>query len=346
MSRRALPFHHAVHYPSPRRQSYMIDKVTLRWRLAAYSCFCLLFVPGVVGGIQRQPRRIGVMGPVVTITLKEPSALKSSSSEQQQQSNQNLKDQENLVKDPSSVRPKATWGIQTLKPPFPIWLPSLKQVRALFGYEYHRFKYRPSWLETSYKFSFPVGDLWIQPTWDIEKPVALKLLFSRGNSGITTRWSGGPGRLLQSLSGSFGFDLPYTTVRTIRVTPNVDLVPSYPDVSCVVEATTGGAGRTKAILNLEYNNPTLAVEHRLDERNTVRPEIAIYSARITYRWDLKLPGESNIRTIVDPLDAIHVTWTDQSAKGGYWITTLRIPLEGASISALTADVSIRKQFQF
>jgi hypothetical protein len=148
--------------------------------------------------------------------------------------------------------------------------------------------------------------------------------FSRGTSYLRAQFFGGA-KFLKTTTGSFFFNLPYATVRTVQLTPNLDFSSSaYPEFSCLVEATTGGAGRTKAVLNLEYNNPTLAVVHQLDDRKTVSPEISFYKARIIYQWDLKLSddGHSRIRTKVDPLEAIYVTWTDESARGGSWVSDI------------------------
>mmetsp|Transcript_5246 Transcript_5246/g.14739 ORF Transcript_5246/g.14739 Transcript_5246/m.14739 type:complete len:468 (+) Transcript_5246:136-1539(+) len=298
----------------------------------------------------------------------------------------------------SSVRPKAVWTARTREPPLPVWFPALQQLGASWGYEYHKLKARPTWVEWTAKFSKgDLGDLWVQPSWDFweqeqtkkqqllnkrrsskkgsksatlgNSPFHLQLQFARGSSFLKARlsprqrYSGtspshhfasskaitktGISSLLESLSGSFTFDLPYSAVRTVRLTPHLDFAnsDSY-DFTCNVEARTGGAGRTKAVLHLEYENPTLAVVHQLDERNTVSPEIHIYNARIKYQWDYRLGGSSSVRTQIDPHDCIAVTWTDESARdGGTWVTDLRLPLTG-SLSSLAADVRIQRQFRF
>jgi hypothetical protein len=79
-------------------------------------------------------------------------------------------------------------------------------------------------------------------------------------------------------------------------------------------------------------------------RNTIAPEISLYNARILYQWNIALDSGS-IRTKVDPTSAIQVTWTDKSTTGK-WITDVRIPLVGTTLSSLSADVRVRRQFCF
>jgi hypothetical protein len=205
------------------------------------------------------------------------------------------------------------------------------------------------------------------------------------SSSSTTTSSGAAGSgarsWLRCLRGSFGFPLPYQTVSHVQVSPVWDLDESSSSISssssssssmtgggggggsgssafsCRVEAVSGGAARTKALLHLEYQNPTLTVVHTLDNRNTVAPCICLYSGRIVYQWDLRLGrggdrdntnvNHSFLRTRVDPVSAIDFTWTDQSlTDGGLWETNVRLPLEGTTLEALAADVRIRRQFQF
>lgn len=148
-------------------------------------------------------------------------------------------------------------------------------------------------------------------------------------------------RLLQMVKGCYQATLPYVSLGAVRVTPAVDLTRGQ--ASCLVEATTG-TQRTKAVLNLEYDNPTLSVIHTLNERNTIAPEISLNDASILYQWNLALDSGS-IRTVVNPTSDVRVTWTDRSMNGK-WVTDVRMPLAGTSFSALAADVRVRRQFQF
>ena len=82
----------------------------------------------------------------------------------------------------------------------------------------------------------------------------------------------------------------------------------------------------------------------MERRNTIAPEISLYDAAILYQWNIALDSGS-IRTRVDPTSAVHVTWTDRSMNGK-WVTDLQFPLAGTNLSALAADLRVRRQFQF
>ena len=204
---------------------------------------------------------------------------------------------------------------------------------------------------------------------------------------------------LKSLVGSFTVALPDNkAIHSLRFRPQIDFTSSYADVSCQVHASCGPHPRddkdndnddknhrppTQAILNLDYTNPTLTVVHPINEWNTVSPSIAIYTARITYQWHVKLTpdGSSSLTTKIDPLDAITMTWTDPcQLGGGSWVADVRLPIGGswaawqspaagthgssswdawpnadsggggglvsALATALTTDIRIRRQFKF
>jgi hypothetical protein len=78
--------------------------------------------------------------------------------------------------------------------------------------------------------------------------------------------------------------------------------------------------------------------------NVIAPEISLYNAKIVYNWNIALDSGS-IRTKVDPTSAVHVTWTDKSLTGK-WVTDFHLPLAGTTVSALAADVRVRRQFSF
>lgn len=78
--------------------------------------------------------------------------------------------------------------------------------------------------------------------------------------------------------------------------------------------------------------------------NTIAPEISLHTAKILYQWNMLLDSGS-LKTKVDPTSAIQVTWTDRSMNGK-WVTDFSLPLKGTSVSALAADVRVRRQFTF
>jgi hypothetical protein len=82
----------------------------------------------------------------------------------------------------------------------------------------------------------------------------------------------------------------------------------------------------------------------LELRNIISPEISLNTAKILYHWNIRLESGA-IRTKVDPTEAIHVSWTDQT-RYGRWVTDFSFPLKGTTLSILAAQIRIRRQFNF
>lgn len=284
--------------------------------------------------------------------------------------------------DLTSLRPNLFWSIQSNSPPLPNWLPSWTGLRANVGYRYEELKRLPSFVEADLKFRSERlnTELQLQPSYEIKAQRSnLLVQASRGASFVLARFSvrhgnsggrekrastsssgddlnddfgssatpaAGQNSCLEFLRASYNLGFPAgSSLSSLRITPSLDVVKQEP--SCVLEGTTSGSSRTKAILKLNYNNPTLAVVHALDERNTISPEISLYNAKILYQWKVQLQNGASIRTKVDPTTAIDVTWTDTSAAdGGRWVTDFRLPLEGTTLQALASDVRVRRQFNF
>jgi len=159
-----------------------------------------------------------------------------------------------------------------------------------------------------------------------------------------TSLSTGKAQKVDLIRASYHVHLPLATVTDLRLTPSYDFSKGKP--SCILEGASSLFGRTRAVLKLESENPTFAIVHGVDERNTVAPEISLLNAKIVYKWDVALSEGAFVRTRVDPTSSIHVTWTDKSTDGGKWITDFRLPLEGTTPKALAADVKVRRQFLF
>jgi len=291
--------------------------------------------------------RFSVLGPVLTVTLKDPEPSSFSSSEGSGGGEKWL----NL----NNLRPNLLWSIESRSKPLPNWLPSLTSLKANLGYQYDaRFKNVPSYVEADAKFHEPKTnlDLQIQPSYDFRSRRAswlVQLLSNQKAYLMAKLGSGGSGgqankkqaKWLQLIRACYQLDLPYASVGAVRATPTWNLQTGEP--SCVLEGMTGSQ-RTKAVLNLEYQNPTLTVVHSVSDRHVISPEISLYNARIVYQWNIRLDSGS-IRTQVDPTSAVHVTWTDKSMTGN-WVTDFRLPLAGTTLSALAADVRVRRQFSF
>lgn len=201
------------------------------------------------------------------------------------------------------------------------------------------------------------------------------------NDSFTPFWNGGG---LEAVRASFLWStVPLAALASLRVSPHVD-VPNRA-VSCQIEAVTGGAGRTVATLNLhppsfssslrnKNNNKkssttttTLAIQYQPDAHNWIKPVLDLCTGHMQYQWIVALPHHrGSVHTLVDPADAIAVTWTDTSTNsnnngGGTWVTDIRIPLhnhresdvggDGTRLPRLqslfaAADVRVRRQFRF
>ncbi|KAI2493843.1 hypothetical protein MHU86_20682 [Fragilaria crotonensis] len=274
--------------------------------------------------------RFAISGPVLTITLKDPDAEGGGTPTK--------------WADLSALRPTAQWSVQSRDPPLPHWLPLLKSIRASLGYS-HAEGGLPSTVDSEWRFAKDgYGDLDIQPSYHFkQKRTTCIIQATKGNTAsIIAKVTFGGKRILEGIKGNFMLNLPSSiSVSALKVSPSFDFTRNTP--SCTLEGITG-SGRTKAILNLQYEEPTLSVVHAIDERNVISPEISLHTAKIVYNWNIRLESGS-IRTKVDPTEAIHVTWTDRSMNGR-WVTDCSLPLKGTSLKALAAKVRVRRQFTF
>jgi hypothetical protein len=196
--------------------------------------------------------RFSVQGPVLTITLKDPDAGTDSSP--------------NKWVDLSALRPNAQWSVHSRGSPLPNWVPSLKSVRASVGYN-HADGGIPSTVETDLRFSKDgLGDLEIQPSYHFKQQRASCIIqATRGNTAnVLAKLSFGGKRVLEGIKGNFMVNLPFSSsLSALKVSPSFDFARNTPSFS--LEGITG-SGRTKAILNLQYNQPMLSVVHAIDER--------------------------------------------------------------------------------
>ena len=195
--------------------------------------------------------RFSVSGPVLTITLKDPDADPDSPSK---------------WVDLGALRPNAHWSVHSQGSPLPNWMPSLKSVRASLGYN-HVDGGLPSTVDSEFRFAREgLGDLEIHPTYHFkQKRASCTVQVTKGNTAsVIAKLSFGSKRILDGIKGNFMLNLPFSsTLSALKVSPSFDFVRSSP--SCALEGITG-SGRTKAILHLQYNQPTLSVVHAIDER--------------------------------------------------------------------------------
>jgi len=272
--------------------------------------------------------RFSVNGPILTVTLKDP----------------NNSGEPSKWLDLGCLDPSAAWSVQSKGPPLPKWFPSLKGIRGSLNYRYEDNPMLPSDVSAEVRFAKErIGELQFQPSYHLKsKQTTCVVQAIRGEKlSIMARFSTSGKALLEFVKGSLLLELPFQSLSAIKVTPAFDFAQNNP--TCVMEGITG-SGRTKAILNLQWQDPTLTVVHALDDRNTIAPEISLQTAKILYSWSIALDSGS-IETKVDPTAAVHVTWTDQSMSGR-WVTDFSLPLKGTTVSALAANVRVRRQFAF
>jgi hypothetical protein len=206
--------------------------------------------------------RFAATGPVLTITLKDPATSSSSNRSNNDESSPSW------GLDLRELHPTLSWSVQSKSKPLPNWLPSLQSIRSSLGYHYQdSHKYIPSNLESEAVFAssrFKGVSLKVQPSYEFRsKRGLLQLQANKGASSYALAQFTSTGkRWLTLLKGCLQIDLPYASVGGIRITPSYDMTRNEP--SCTLEATTGSQ-RTKAIVNLEYRNPTLSIAHTLAE---------------------------------------------------------------------------------
>lgn len=314
------------------------------WTAAAEGkvCIVMLVLIFLVATPCSSAGRIISKGPILTVTLKDPEIPSYSSYADDS-------DDVEILRNPwfnlGNLSPKVMWSLQTEGKPLPNWFPNWHSFRTTIGYQYEMSKRTPTFIDADFKFSSERAgvDLQLQPMHEFgSKQNTLSILASRGAAAyLMATFATKKERLLQMVKGCYQASLPYASVGAVRVTPTVDLTRGQ--ASCLVEATTGSQ-RTKAVVDLEYNNPTLTVIHSLNERNTIAPKISLYDATILYQWNLALDSGS-IRTSVNPTSDVRITWTDLSMNGK-WVTDLRMPLAGTTLKALAADVRVQRQFNF
>jgi len=196
--------------------------------------------------------RFTVNGPVLTITLKDPNATSESA---------------NKWVDMSALRPNAHWSVQSWGQPLPNWIPSLRSLRASIGYNHADFSALPSTVDAEFRFAREgLGELDIHPSYHLKQRQSSCLIqATKGNTAnVFAQLSFGGKRMLEILRGNFMVNLPFSSsLSALKVSPAFDFLHNSP--SCTLEGITG-SGRTKAILNLQYNDPTLSVVHAIDSR--------------------------------------------------------------------------------
>ena len=229
------------------------------------ACILLPIVVFLLAAFPSSAGRFVSNGPVLTVTLKDPQESRPVAiSQDDSDSTEPL---EKPLFNLGNLRPIVLWSLQSQGKPLPNWVPNWHSLRTTIGYNYEASKRKPSFIQGDLKFSSKrTGiDLQLQPIHEFaSQQSALTIQASRGAAAyLMAKLATKKDRLVQMVKGCYQATLPYATVGAVRVTPSVDFVRGQ--ASCLLEATTG-TQRTKAVLNLEYDNPTLTVIHSLNER--------------------------------------------------------------------------------
>lgn len=280
--------------------------------------------------------RFQMNSPVLTVTLRDPLDEMTYSDPESGPKWFNL----------SNLKPNVSWSITSRGKPLPNWAPAFDSLSVSALYDYAQSKRKvpvPTQLEVMASLTIPSveANVQIQPVWNLSTNAKTWLVqFQKGPCQVLARVANQGVALVK---GSWQCDsLPLDALGSLRVTPQYDLRRNQP--SCLLEATTNSQ-RTKTILHLENQNPTLKIVHALDDRHVIAPEISLYNAKITYQWDVRLDSGGSIRTLVDPTKAVQIIWTDLTPTGR-WVTDIRLPLVGTTWKQLSADVRVRRQFRF
>jgi len=249
----------------------------------------------------------------------------------------------------SSLSPSLAWSVRSTSPPLPNYFPQLKSTNLSVGYRYDDLKRAPSFYDGSFNLrSEKLGiNMDVAPSYEAKTGKSAALIrvgsnrsnwfgFAKFGSVASTNKKLG----LEFIRGFYKFNLPFSLV-ALSITPTFDFRRSLP--SCNIKGTTA-SGRSAGVLDLNRDDPKIYVQHALDERNTIAPEISLRDARIMYNWNIAL-NSGSIRTRVDPLSAVQVTWTDQTPTGK-WVTDYRLPLTNGRSGPLAGDLRVRRQFVF
>jgi hypothetical protein len=257
----------------------------------------------------------------------------------------------------SNLSPSILYAIQSANP-LPKYFPALKSLSLTSSYNYHDIKNKPNIIEGDMRlYSKRLGlDFDIGTSHNVKREAtALTLRVGAMEDPLrdgTTRGGGnfGIGRFifsrgknyLQSVKAQYNLNLPFQGIGV----DSLSIIPSYNFETSLHACTMvgySGSGRTAAILNLNWDNPTLSVKRALDARNTIQPEISLWDAKILYNWNVALDSGS-IMTRVDPTEAVQITWVDET-RSGKWVTDFRLPLVSGG-GTLASHIRVRRQFAF
>ncbi len=320
--------------------------------------------------------RFQFQGPILTLTLKDPyqhsshritndstshneSEGTSSSSQEESQSHQNTgwwrrhgtqRGKFSNVVDLHSLAPNVLYSVRTNRP-LPNYFPSLQSASLTAQYNYNEIKNKPNFIEGDIGFhSKKLNGIDFDTNVNYNVAENASAVTTRiGSGGSNSEWgcfglarfilARGKSRLSQ-ITAQYKANLPFPNLGQIQITPTHDFDSELSSCTCIGKS---GSGRTAAVLHLDWYRPSLSFLHAIDQRNTIQPEISLLDAKIVYNWSVALESGSMIKTRVDPMQAVQITWIDQ-ARDGKWVTDFKLPLTGQG--PLAGDIRVRRQFVF
>lgn len=213
--------------------------------MKASELFFLCF--GILSASFCHGSRFRASGPALTVTLKDPMVDSSSSGK---------------WIDLAGLRPNLNWSIQSIAKPLPSLLPSLQALQGSVGYHYEQMRRAPSYVDGAAKFRFQGIDLDLQPSYEFpSRRSSLLVQVSRGSAFGLAKFTN---TALEVIRGCYQQDFSSESpVSAVRLTPTWDVLRRRG--SCLIEGTTA-TQRTKAVLTVESQDPTLSIVHALSER--------------------------------------------------------------------------------
>ncbi len=186
----------------------------------------------------------------------------------------------------STLSPACLWSVETVDAPFPNSLPSLRKAGLTAGYRYEELKRMPCFLEGDVRLELMSRNnddnlegrtdgllqVHLRPVYFVAQNVLNCVMRVMGQNHGSSRYvmakfhvTGGTQKKkrLEFVRASYDIPLPFASVGSVSMTPAHDFLKG--ESSCTIVGKSG-SGRTAAVVDLNWDNPTLCVIHALDER--------------------------------------------------------------------------------
>ena len=186
----------------------------------------------------------------------------------------------------STLSPACLWSVETVDAPFPNSLPSLRKAGLTAGYRYEELKRLPCFLEGDVRLELlsrknndnletrtdGLLKVHLRPVYFVAQNVMNCVMRVMGQNHGDSRYvmakfhlTGGTQKKnrCEFIRASYDIPLPFASVGSVSMTPAHDFLRG--ESSCTIVGKSG-SGRTAAVVDLNWGNPTLSVIHALNER--------------------------------------------------------------------------------